>query len=156
MEELDTVLELHKEKKIDWFLRFRIATMAVVAFVFGATVVRDIVTYHANPWPVLWFVPLGFCAGYFWFYRMTAIHWDEETKSMKIKRFDSVGVIVLMLYGISRLLLKFVLEAEISSVIGVSVATYSVVFGLVVGRMFGLFRVMHRLHSENAKPIEKK
>lgn len=154
---VDTVLELHRDKKIDWFLRLRIAILFILAFLFGGTVVFDLFEYHANPWPVTWFFAGGFIAGYIWFHRMTPIHWDEESQTMKVRRFDVVAILFIVLYVISRLVFEFVIKTEITNTIAVSIATYSAICGIMFGRILGLFRVIHDLHTTHSKKsvIEK-
>ena len=151
LETVDTVLELHRTKKIDWMLRQRIIILIILAALFGYATVVDIVSFGANPWPVTWFFPGGVLAGFLWFYRMTPVHWDENTGTMKIRRFDIAGLFFLGLYFLSRAVLSQILSSEISSVIGVAIATYSSMCGIMVGRLLGLFGVMHRIHTEQLK-----
>lgn len=146
MEELDTVLELHKAKKIDWLLRLRIVMLVVAAGLFAFAALFDVFEYHVNPWPVVYFSFGGFVAGAAWFYKMIPVQWDEQKQLMRIKRFDFASIVLIGIYFLSRLLLKEIIEAEGVSVIGVSVAMYSTIFGIMVGRTLGLFRVIHNLH----------
>ena len=148
---VDTVLELHRTKKIDWMLRQRIVILIILAALFGYATVVDIVSFHANPWPVTWFFPGGALAGFLWFYRMTPVRWDEKTGTMKIRAFDIAGFFFLGLYFLSRAILAQILSTEISSVIGVAIATYSSICGIMVGRLLGLFGVIHKIHTEQSK-----
>jgi ABC-type microcin C transport system permease subunit YejE len=82
---------------------------------------------------------------------MTPVHWDDKKGKIKIRPFDIAGLFFLALFIISRAVIINVLSARISSVIGVAIATYSIFCGVMIGRLLGLFGVIHRIHIEQSQ-----
>ena len=56
----------------------------------------------------------------------------------------------IILYFSSRFVFESVVKTEITNVVGVSIATYSAICGIMFGRILGLFRVIHELHKNNS------
>jgi len=155
MESLDKVTRLVREGSLDRKLKIRIFIFALIAALCGALVLYDIISYKLHLIAPSVAAVGGFLVGYALLARINPISWDEEREVVVLGRIDAFGIAVIAIYVAIRILTKSMLEEQAYNVITISGVTYASVFGIMVGRLFGMLKTIQRVHSEARPDFEK-
>lgn len=148
MEELETARTLVREGKLAKSLRVRLIVFALLSILFGAAVLFDVFSYDFNISLALGFSSVSFLIGLFLLSRLNPVSWDKEREVMILGRMDVFGFILIALFFLLRISMNQMLEDRYHSVIVVSGVTYSIVFGLMFGRLIGILATIHRVHTD--------
>lgn len=151
MEEFETLGKLASEGKLDRALRLRLAVFIVVVLLCGAAAFYDVVSYRINAFLLIGFASASMLLGLFIFSRMNTIEWNEEREVVMLKRFDVFGTVMLVLYILIRIVTKSFLDDYFHNVVTVSAITYATVFGVMLGRLFGILITIHKVHAAKSK-----
>ncbi len=151
-EEIQTVHKLSRKGKFDTPLTVRLVLFIALVLLFGALVFDDIFFKG-----VLWYslvVPfiVGFPFGFYVLSQMNEISWDRKRRIVTVSRIDVFGIIILALYWAIRLFgAKYFLQQFYHNVLTISGATFSLFFGIMVGRLRKVFLTIHSIHEEKIK-----
>ncbi len=151
LEEIHTVHTLNKQGKLDSGLRFRLTLFTLLAAIFGVEVLNNIFTKG-----VVWYslvVPfiVGFLFGVFVLARINRIQWDKKKRMMTVGRIDFLSIIILLIYWAIRFDADVLLSPFYHNIITITAATLSLVFGIMLGRLSGVFRKVHAVHTTRKK-----
>jgi hypothetical protein len=123
-------------------LRIRLALYFFIFIIVLMIVIFHIVVDHANPFYALLGLAAGITLGIV-ASRMNKILWNADATEI-ISQFDTVGIIILILYVVFELFREKIVEQFVGgpSVIAVSFALLS---GLMLGRVIGLRRKIRQV-----------
>jgi hypothetical protein len=155
MEELETTRQLVREGKLDSKLRVRLGVFAFLSLLFGGAVLFDIVSYGLSWSLTLGVASVSFLTGLLLLSRMNPVSWDPEREVVVLGRMDIVGLLLLVGYIAVRYAAKTILDEYFHNIITISGVTYSIVFGVMLGRLFGILNTIHQVHSQRDEIVEK-
>ncbi len=148
-EEVQTVHTLNKEGKLDKGLRIRLALFISLAIIFGMELILDIFVKKVAWYSLIVPFVLGFIFGLYVLSRLNSINWDKKKRMVTVGRIDVVGITILVAYWVVRVDAKYLLSPFYHSILTISGATFSLIFGIMVGRLSGVFRKVHQVHQDS-------
>ena len=77
---------------------------------------------------------------------MNKITWNEEAEEIQLKKFDTAGIIILVLYLTVRLSDKLFIARFFTNVNVISGLAIAAAFGMAFGRCMGTIREIKRAH----------
>lgn len=147
--EISAVNNLHKDGKIHKTLTFRMIVLGGVSIVFLGMLVSGLVKNGHMFSRGFYFIFIGFIFGFFVFSKIFKIKWDKDSRVIKVRRFDPLGLITLAIYGILRWYLGDVLGYFYhEDVILISSITLSLLFGLTFGRFINMIIKVKKIHED--------
>jgi len=140
IEELkNTADELFRDGKLDKKLKRRLRFFEFLTFIFGLITVYDIFFEGFYWFHVFLVVAFSFLFGFFGLAKINQVSWDKKRKVMVALKMDVFGVIILVLYIISRILSDMYLhdyfDGNMSKVFAY---TFFTIFGVTLGRFVGV------------------
>ncbi len=147
-EEIGTIRKLNKQGKLDRPLRLRLALFVALVIIFGLIVSNDIFIKGVKWYSLVIPFVVGFPLGFFLLSRTSEVTWDRRRRIMKVSQLDLFGVLILLLYWIVRLVgAKYFLEHFYHNVLTISGATFTLLFGMMLGRLRKVTLSIHDLHE---------
>lgn len=141
------------KKHIDRKLIFRIRIFYVIGIILTGLmlyeVLEGIIGIELSIGGFLVGLFLGFIAT-----RMFIIHWHEE-KAKVVSRFDSIGIVVMLLYVAFSASRTWLFGHWIQGSI-LTAFTYSILAGVMIGRLVGMRLKIKNILSEQCISLQKK
>lgn len=141
------------KKHIDGKLIFRIRIFYVIGIILTGLmlyeVLEGIIGIELSIGGFLVGLFLGFIAT-----RMFIIHWHEE-KAKVVSRFDSIGIVVMLLYVAFSASRTWLFGHWIQGSI-LTAFTYSILAGVMIGRVVGMRLKIKNILSEQCISLQKK
>lgn len=154
LEEIDTVIELHQEGKLDRILRIRLIYLTAFVVIFGAIGLYNLIVHELDLEDIVFTIIISFMCGMFIFSRMNTIGWDEKKEIMQVNRLDFVGFVILVLYVLSRVYTNWILGHFSHNTVIVSSMAVASIFGVMFGRLIATLVTVHKIHTERNKKGE--
>lgn len=144
-EALKTVRRLYQEGKLHRRLVIRIVLLALVTGISLGVVFVDVGWRHLPLLPVVTFIIPGFFFGFFIMSKIHTIKWDVYEEMIILERFDWVGFFILLAYFAVRILGQQYIGGKYTNSFYISGYSLALFFGIVLGRLLGISKRIHRL-----------
>jgi hypothetical protein len=146
-QEIQTTHTLHKQGKLHHMLTIRVSLFAALTCITGGVVFYDTIATKLTAELALIVSFAGFLAGVFIFSRIQKARWDEKKEVMRSGRLDILSLILIALYIGLRVATQWYLEhAYRHDAHMISGITFSLIFGLMLGRLTGVLVTIHKTH----------
>lgn len=148
-EEIQTATRLHKAGKLHNMLVIRLALFAALTIVTGGIMFHNTLTTRLTAEVALSVALGGFLAGVFIFSRIQKARWDEKKEIVRSGRLDIASMVLIILYIAMRIITKWYLEQTYHhDGTMISGVTFSLIFGLMLGRLSGVLATIQKTHRE--------
>lgn len=147
-DELDTVLSLLKEKKVHKKLLFRLVVLTITTVIYGGIFVYDILWKGLPVWITLPFIILSYIAGMVFFSKIGSVTWDAKKEILLAGKMDIFGFVLIALYIAIRFNTETLIGHVYTNTLIISGLSISVFFGMMLGRLLGTFKIIHRATLE--------
>jgi hypothetical protein len=146
--EIKAARELSKEGFLHRKLVFRLFMLGAISLISLGILLFNIFERGLNPNVASGLACAGFLFGVWIFYRMNPVGWDEKGELLIVSKIDRAGFIILGIYIVLRVAVRFYIEHLYHSVVILTGLTMAIVFGVAFGRLIASLSAIRSAHKE--------
>lgn len=146
--EIQAARELNKEGFLHKKLVLRLLMLGVISIISLGIVIFNILERGLNSGIALGLGSAGFLFGIWIFYRMNPVKWDENQELLVVTKIDRVGFIILGIYIVMRVAVRFYLDHLYHNVVILTGLSMAIVFGVAFGRLAASLSAIKKAHKE--------